>query len=72
MYLFIYIDGTVRQVHDNITVADLITVKAKKLTIITVVQDKFVRFVIDEDKLCPVPIPEAKIMRTKEMRLHHI
>jgi hypothetical protein len=72
MYLYIFADGTVRQVHDNISVADLIALKQGLLRIFSVVNHKFVRIVLDKEKICLVPVRESEILLNKDGRLHHL
>jgi hypothetical protein len=72
MYLFIYHDGTCRQVTDNLTTADLLAIKTDTLRVYIFVDGQFYRIVIDENKICKVPIPEANIIKVDSNRLHHI
>ena len=71
MYLFIYADKQVRQVNDNLTIADILAVKQKILKIFTVDQDIALEIIVDNDKLCKVIVPETRILKTKQGRIHH-
>jgi hypothetical protein len=72
MYLFIFADGRARQVHDNLTVTDLLAVKEKVLRIFTVVENNFVLLTIDNEKITPVPVVEGRIIQGTAGRIHHI
>jgi len=52
MYLFIFANGTIKSVADNITVADMLAVKQKLLKIVRFNLEKkvFQELVIDESK----------------------
>lgn len=71
MYLFIYVDGRARQVIANLTVTDLLAIKQKLLSVYTVINDKFYKLVIDEGKLCKVPVQESIVLACKDGICHH-
>jgi hypothetical protein len=72
MYLYLFADGTIRQVHDNITISDVLAIKEGLLRVFTIHNNKFVRIVVDEEKLCVIPVQESDVIQNKEGRLHHI
>jgi hypothetical protein len=71
MYLFVYGDGRVRQVHDNLTVTDMLALKQGELKVFTCADNEFYQIVIDESKVCKVPVQESNILKVETERLHH-
>lgn len=73
MYLFVYADGSARQVIDNLSVADLLAVSVGTLRIFTYNfgDSKFYKVVLDENKLCKVPVLDSRVIQCEEGRLHH-
>jgi hypothetical protein len=71
MYLFLFANGCVRQVHDNLSIADMLAIKDKTLRVYTIHDDTFMLVTIDEEKVCFVPVPESRIVQCQTGRLHH-
>lgn len=72
MYLFVYLDGRTRQVHDNLSVQDFLAIKQKDVKVYTVKDNKFLEIIIDENKICFKPVAEARVLQSTEGRIHHI
>ena len=71
MYLFLYNDGQIKQVTDNLTKLDVMAIALGEVKVFTLLNKKFVRIVVDEGKLCKVPVAESRILKTNSERLHH-
>jgi hypothetical protein len=71
MYLFVFANGCVRQVHDNLSIGDMLAITDKTLRVYTVIDNKFVLVTIDEDKVCFIPVPESSVIQCQTGRLHH-
>jgi hypothetical protein len=70
MYLLVFRDLTVRQVHDNLTVADLLAVRERLARIFTINEKDFLEIVLDDGKMCIVPIKEAKPLSCSAGKVH--
>jgi hypothetical protein len=71
MYLFIFADGKTRQVEDNLTILDLLAVKQNLLTIFCLREGRFHKVLMDEARLCYVPVHDSSLLISKEGRCHH-
>jgi hypothetical protein len=67
----IFANGCVRQVHDNLSVADMLAIKDKTLRVYTIHDNTFMLVTIDEEKICFVPVPESHVIQCQTGRLHH-
>lgn len=69
MYLFVFVDGSVRQVFENLSQADLLAVRAKTLRVFRF-GSKFQELVVD-DRLGWLAVPSASLLIASDVRLHH-
>lgn len=70
MYLFIFLDGSSKQVTDNLSVADLLGVRERTLRIFRYRGEAFEQLVADECSLTWMPVKEARVVACKEIRFH--
>lgn len=70
MLLYVFIDGTCKQVEDNISVADMLAVKQGLLKIVKWHKGQFVYLVQDESKLLWVPIKKGFTISCPDARVH--
>ncbi len=70
MYLFIFVDGTFKQVNENLSVTDLVAVKSGLLKILRSHLNSFQALTFKQEKLVWSPVPEAKVLTLRESRIH--
>lgn len=70
MYLLVFVDHRIRQIEDNLTVAEMLAIQERTLRVFQVIDGKFLEIVIDNGKLCLVPVPVGTIIQGKEGRFH--
>jgi hypothetical protein len=70
MYLFVFSDHTIRQVADNITVAELLAMQEHSLRVFQFIGENFVELIVDNGKPCLVPVREGKVFQCKDGRFH--
>lgn len=59
MYLLIFADKTVKQIADNLTIADILAIKQGTLTVLRFYNDNFQKLKIKSDKLVWTNLPQA-------------
>jgi hypothetical protein len=72
MYLLVWIDGSAKQVTENLTSVDLLGVQVGTLSIFRHNQDRgrFEKLVFDRGTSAWVPIPDAKVLSGPSARIH--
>jgi hypothetical protein len=73
MYLFIFPDRTLKQVSENLTIIDIMSVRTGCLSIVrstAAPAQRYDRLVIDNGKLCWVPVREAGVVGCQEGAIH--
>lgn len=73
MYLFVWLDGRVRQVNDNLSIADHLAVKKRLLTVVRYDKEKgvYTKLVHDNDRAYWVPILEGQDAISAEAKIHY-
>lgn len=70
MYLFLFKDGSVRQVADNLTVVDILACKQGLLKIIRCVKQSFEKLLICDDGLKWKRVKKGNIFSIQDGRFH--
>jgi hypothetical protein len=70
VYVFVYKNGTFKQVTDNLSVADILAVTEGVLSIVRF-HGKFQYLVNTGEALVWRPVPEATLLIAGDARLHH-
>jgi hypothetical protein len=72
MYLFVFSNGLVRQVEDNITIVDALAMKNNLLSVYSFKDGQFYQVVIEDNQFVYKEVEQAKIVQGESGRLHHI
>lgn len=70
MYIFVWIDGTTRQVEENVTVADIMAVRMGTLKILRLKEKNLEQLMPDNETIHWVPVKSARSVSHKEYKFH--
>jgi hypothetical protein len=70
MYIFVWIDGSIRTVNDNLTVGDMMGVLHGTVNVLRVRSSSVERLTPDEGKLYWVPVKESSSVASTEVKFH--